>query len=148
MIKYNDVVTALKREEPFNDSDAFADIEPCLCFIPQFIERMGYEDLTITLQGIHEIVIQFLLYMIECGYASGMIVARAALDNLIENLQEDAEDIPRLLERIGMTEEEFLLNDDSALNEEAKALYREGKLTYGLLATTSPRAFIQYESAG
>ena len=148
MIEYSDVVAALKREEPFNDSDAFADVEPYLSFIPQFIERMGYEDLPVTLQGIHEIVIQFLLYMIKCGYASGMIVACAALDNHIENLQEDAEDIPRLLEQIGMTEEEFLLSEDSELNDEAKALYREGKLTYGLLATTLPRAFIQYESAG
>ena len=140
---------ALRRETPFDNRSAYRDIKKYISELPLIIERRGWMDDLVSLQGVYEVTIELLDYMIQRGYASRMIIARAALDNLLVNLREDVEDIPGLLMRMGRTEEDLFLDEEtSELNAAAQVLYGKGQLTYRAALTTCPYIFFQYESAG
>lgn len=142
-----DLVAALRREEPFNDDTAFADIEPYLSELPRIIERRGWTDKHITLRRAYRITADFLAFMIDSGYAKDMIIARAALVHHLESLEEDVRDIRKLCKAVNRTERSIFL-EQSELNDEARRLYRRRELTCSRVLTVCPRIYFQYESAG
>ena len=143
------IKNALRREAPFDDRRAYLDIRKYVSELPRIIEQRGWMDNLVDLQGVYEVTIELLDYMVQQGYAQHMIIARAALDNLLVNLREDVEDIPGLLMRMDRTEAELFLDEDSSeLNTAAQTLYRKSQLTYRAALTTCPYIFFQYESAG